>query len=281
MNLSRMTTEEQMQAAINASLQSHAHESQKRDDQMVAVALPPGWEQRHDPRTGRTFYIDHATKTTHWEPPNRPLPPGWEKKMHPNGRYFYINHNTKTTQWEPPALEPEVISMYANSQQWKAPQQSNTSANGGDKFVSIGDHVKFAELDEENNDNGDSADPELQARKTSTDFDKECCICFEEEVNVMTPCYHKFCRDCAEQLEECALCRKPYTADDLIDLQFTKKSTIQLDLYDDVESPPPDDFNPYQNSQAVQSVPDQSPAHNPYSNPPLENKRSKKGCIIS
>lgn len=32
--------------------------------------LPPGWEERQMPG-GRLFYIDHATRTTHWE---RPMP---------------------------------------------------------------------------------------------------------------------------------------------------------------------------------------------------------------
>mmetsp|Transcript_4033 Transcript_4033/g.10366 ORF Transcript_4033/g.10366 Transcript_4033/m.10366 type:complete len:215 (+) Transcript_4033:51-695(+) len=31
-----------------------------------------------------------------------PLPPGWEMKYAPDGRPYYINHNTKTTHWERP-----------------------------------------------------------------------------------------------------------------------------------------------------------------------------------
>lgn len=31
--------------------------------------LPDGWEARVDPTTGRTFYIDHNTRTTSWMPP--------------------------------------------------------------------------------------------------------------------------------------------------------------------------------------------------------------------
>ncbi|XP_039697910.1 NEDD4-like E3 ubiquitin-protein ligase WWP1 [Pteropus medius] len=36
--------------------------------------LPSGWEQRKDPH-GRTYYVDHNTRTTTWERP-QPLPPG-------------------------------------------------------------------------------------------------------------------------------------------------------------------------------------------------------------
>jgi len=31
--------------------------------------LPPGWEARFDPSSGRQYYIDHKTQKTQWEPP--------------------------------------------------------------------------------------------------------------------------------------------------------------------------------------------------------------------
>ena len=37
--------------------------------QMSGGNLPPGWEKRLDHRTGRFYYIDHSSKTTHWNPP--------------------------------------------------------------------------------------------------------------------------------------------------------------------------------------------------------------------
>lgn len=33
--------------------------------------LPPNWEKRLDSRTGWPYYINHATKTTHWEHPSQ------------------------------------------------------------------------------------------------------------------------------------------------------------------------------------------------------------------
>ena len=36
--------------------------------------LPQGWEERKD-RNGRSYYVDHTTRTTTWERP-QPLPPG-------------------------------------------------------------------------------------------------------------------------------------------------------------------------------------------------------------
>ena len=44
--------------------------------------LPPGWESRYDPVTGRTFYIDHNTRTTQWSLPPRAMDP---EPVVPNG----------------------------------------------------------------------------------------------------------------------------------------------------------------------------------------------------
>lgn len=35
----------------------------------VRQGLPPGWEKRLDRTTGRFYYIDHNSRTTHWNPP--------------------------------------------------------------------------------------------------------------------------------------------------------------------------------------------------------------------
>ena len=32
------------------------------------------------------------------------LPPGWEKKVNRNGKTYYVDHNTRTTHWNPPAV---------------------------------------------------------------------------------------------------------------------------------------------------------------------------------
>jgi len=256
MNLETMSTEEQLQAAINASLQTHHQESQRRSikrEDYIASELPSGWEQRKDPRSGKVFYIDHNTRKTHWEPPNRPLPPGWERKLHEkSGRHFYIDHNTRLTSWDPPEIPETLFNHYQ--------EQSKVHFDTPEEVVE-----EFEESEEEG--------PSLQPRKTSTDFDKECCICFDADVNVMTPCFHKFCRDCAEQLEECALCRKPYSVDDLTDLRFTKRSIIQVPTYQEevkVEEQntfygdnhiPPEPAQPQYNPFPQQ-------VHNPYAQPP-------------
>merc|ERR1719499_1650495 len=133
--------------------------------------------------------------------------------------------------------------------------------------------VTFDEPEEPEKEEEGSTEEDLQPRKTSTDFDKECCICFDADVNVMTPCFHKFCRDCAEQLSECALCRKPYNEEQLTDLRFTKRSIIQVPTYQEevkVEEQntfygdnhiPPEPPQPQYNPLYPQQV------HNPYAQP--------------
>ncbi|KPA77996.1 hypothetical protein ABB37_06760 [Leptomonas pyrrhocoris] len=84
--------------------------------QLPAVALPQEWEQRVDQRTGRTFYVNHITKTTTWTMPTAVPPPAfaastnsapneeWEARVDPaSGRTFYVNHRTKQTSWTRPA----------------------------------------------------------------------------------------------------------------------------------------------------------------------------------
>ncbi|RLM92305.1 putative phosphoinositide phosphatase SAC9 [Panicum miliaceum] len=43
-------------------------------DSRNARSLPPGWEERFDSVTGKSFYIDHNTRTTTWEHPCQEAP---------------------------------------------------------------------------------------------------------------------------------------------------------------------------------------------------------------
>ncbi|CAI4221682.1 unnamed protein product [Auanema sp. JU1783] len=89
------------------------------------IPLPTGWDMQIAPN-GRTFFIDHRTKTTTWIDPRtgsivaRPgegrtddeigaMPEGWEQRVHTDGRVFFIDHNNKRTQWEDPRFENESI----------------------------------------------------------------------------------------------------------------------------------------------------------------------------
>ncbi|KAI9360660.1 hypothetical protein BD770DRAFT_361961 [Pilaira anomala] len=89
--------------------------------------LPPGWEMRSNPE-GRSYFVDHNTRTTTWVDPRRqqyintigpgsnlqvqvqpvsqlgPLPSGWEMRLTSTGRVYFVDHNTKTTTWDDPRL---------------------------------------------------------------------------------------------------------------------------------------------------------------------------------
>ena len=38
----------------------------------AGIVLPEGWEMMVDPVSGRPFFVDHNTQTTHWQLPPRP-----------------------------------------------------------------------------------------------------------------------------------------------------------------------------------------------------------------
>lgn len=75
--------------------------------------LPRGWEHRRLP-DGRSYYVDHNTRTTHWEHPGTqdravamtmPLPAGWEVRPTADGRQYFVDHNTRTTTFTDPRIE--------------------------------------------------------------------------------------------------------------------------------------------------------------------------------
>lgn len=96
------------QASVTASA-----DPVRQQPSSTAEPLPPGWEQRKDPH-GRTYYVDHNTRTTTWERP-QPLPPGWERRVDDRGRVYYVDHNTRTTTWQRPTME-----SVRNFEQWQS-----------------------------------------------------------------------------------------------------------------------------------------------------------------
>lgn len=46
-------------------------EERRKQEHMFSLSqgLPPGWKKRLDTTTGRFYYVDHNSKTTHWNPP--------------------------------------------------------------------------------------------------------------------------------------------------------------------------------------------------------------------
>lgn len=111
-------------AAANASTMMHTGATTPGTGE-----LPPGWEQRWTPE-GRSYFVDHNTRTTTWVDPRRqqyirmyggqnsangtiqqqpvsqlgPLPSGWEMRLTNTARVYFVDHNTKTTTWDDPRL---------------------------------------------------------------------------------------------------------------------------------------------------------------------------------
>ncbi|CAF4638304.1 unnamed protein product [Rotaria sp. Silwood1] len=81
-------------------------------------SLPEGWERKHDSQ-GRTYYLNHISKTTQWEDPRRmdnnifdiPLPQGFEMRYTKDGQVYFVDHNTKTTSFRDPrnGLMPSIL----------------------------------------------------------------------------------------------------------------------------------------------------------------------------
>ncbi|CAI2322676.1 unnamed protein product [Caenorhabditis sp. 36 PRJEB53466] len=110
--------------AIDNAMRANFEQAGNDEDE-DEVRLPDGWDMQVAPN-GRTFFIDHRTKTTTWTDPRTgiaarmpmrgktddeigALPPGWEQRVHVDGRVFFIDHNRRRTQWEDPRFENESI----------------------------------------------------------------------------------------------------------------------------------------------------------------------------
>ncbi|KAI4901758.1 hypothetical protein NFI96_001045 [Prochilodus magdalenae] len=100
-------------AVSNSTATDGSKPRQQAPSSSTSDPLPPGWEQRKDPH-GRTYYVDHNTRTTTWERP-QPLPPGWERRVDDRGRIYYVDHNTRTTTWQRPTME-----SVRNFEQWQS-----------------------------------------------------------------------------------------------------------------------------------------------------------------
>ncbi|KAJ7644179.1 hypothetical protein FB45DRAFT_897156 [Roridomyces roridus] len=128
-------------ASAHAAQPTPTPQQPRYTDDDVGAPLPDGWERRTDPQ-GRSYYVDHTTRTTTWHrpqlaaatprapapqagpPPARntsvggspnaasspqtsayadvPLPLGWEERRTPEGRPYFVDHQTRTTTWVDP-----------------------------------------------------------------------------------------------------------------------------------------------------------------------------------
>jgi len=71
---------------------------------------------------GRSYFINHLSKTTQWEDPRRmdnhlfdiPLPNGFEMCYTREGRVYFLDHNTKTTTFQDPRIGSISVRFFFN-----------------------------------------------------------------------------------------------------------------------------------------------------------------------
>ncbi|CAD5113695.1 DgyrCDS2857 [Dimorphilus gyrociliatus] len=92
----------------NQNESNNGEDSSAQQPPRTDYPLPPNWECRIDGR-GRRFYINHTTRSTHWQLPtendSEPLPPGWESKVDNIGRTYYVDHANRITTWQRPSAD--------------------------------------------------------------------------------------------------------------------------------------------------------------------------------
>ncbi|KAJ3391199.1 hypothetical protein HDU92_009154 [Lobulomyces angularis] len=132
--------ETQRQQMMNRNLPDATVTASSSSSSTSLGPLAPGWEERRTPE-GRTYFVDHNTRTTSWSDPRRaqgssqttttpmnpgqtaaqlviaqqqaqatlgPLPGGWEMRMTTTGRKYFVDHNSKITTWDDPRLPSSV-----------------------------------------------------------------------------------------------------------------------------------------------------------------------------
>lgn len=123
------------------------------DSAVPESPLPSGWTRGVDKGSGRTFYIDHNSRTTSWVRPEvrtdqmaaqlGPLPAGWEMRHTTTGRPYFINHESKETSWDDPRLQQPLpggwemrvhadgrvfyVDHATRSTQWEDPRKTTAS----------------------------------------------------------------------------------------------------------------------------------------------------------
>ncbi|KAI9511322.1 HECT-domain-containing protein [Russula earlei] len=131
-------------------------------------SLPAGWERNVD-TLGRTYYVDHNTRSTTWNSPSSnvatsgnaesgasrgattahsgDLPAGWEERHTAEGRPYYVDHNTRTTTWVNPR---QTITVMGPNGQSTSPQPQMMSQlgplpSGWEMRLTSGNRVYFVD----------------------------------------------------------------------------------------------------------------------------------------
>jgi len=108
----------------------------------VETGLPVGWEKKFDQTTGRFYYQDHNTKTTHWNPPSSWLTNG--NPAHSSLRQGVTNQQVTPNVPQPSAVTPGNVpkSTSGHSQPLAAKIKPPSSQTSTDHNPSVGPSAK-------------------------------------------------------------------------------------------------------------------------------------------
>lgn len=106
-----------MQYAANGRLFFIDHSSKKTSwvdpRSGVASAIPNAAQNSGNQAGGASGAGGANANARHQDDELGPLPEGWEERVHNDGRTFFIDHNTRTTQWDDPRLSNPKIAGQA------------------------------------------------------------------------------------------------------------------------------------------------------------------------
>ena len=61
--------EKSKKRAVGKTMRKSVVEMRHKSEMKHETEVPPGWEMKVQPSTGKTFYVNNTTKETQWEPP--------------------------------------------------------------------------------------------------------------------------------------------------------------------------------------------------------------------
>lgn len=81
--------------------------------------LPPNWEYRSDPASGKIYFVNVVTKASQWDRPtleDSDFPLNWEKRTDPaSGKPYYVNVVTKESRWTKPVCSSFILFSLTSS----------------------------------------------------------------------------------------------------------------------------------------------------------------------
>lgn len=179
--------------------------------------LPQGYQQAHDPTSGKTYYINMMTGETSWTPPPgmqqaappppaapmappsaAGLPPGWEERTDPaSGRKFYIDHINKATSWDFPTASAAAPS-YASAPPRPAAAQVDRDAELARELAAQWEQEDGDARPGQDDDDDDAIDDHGGIKKKQWASDAQTTNCFLTDIkfNMVQRKHH--CRYCGQ-----------------------------------------------------------------------------------